>query len=194
MRRQMIRISALVLAAGILAFGQAKPEPDHYAAVWAVTGGGAGGITTSIDVRVNRYNTDQEIKSYADLLSSKGPAGLRRELEKQDVGQFSAAGRAGTPFAIARKLCQGDKTIVRVLTIRPISFGELRNGGRSIDYPYTMLEMVLDSSGQGTGAAIGAAKIRFDKKKSTYEIESFHHGADYNKLLNVRRLTSSGSV
>jgi hypothetical protein len=57
-----------------------------------------------------------------------------------------------------------------------------------------MLEMVLDSTGKGTGSVIGAAKISFDKKKNTYEIESFHHGADYNKLLNVRLLTSSGSV
>lgn len=194
MRRQMIRISALVLAAGIPAFGQAKSESDHYAAVWAVVGGAGGGSTVSIDVRINRYNTNEEIKSYADLLSAKGPEALRRALEKEDVGQFSTVGRVGTPFAIARKLGQGDKTIVRVLTIRPISFAELRNGTRSVDYPYTMLEMVLDGSGKGTGTAIGAARIRFDKKKSTYEIESFHHGADYNKLLNVRLLTSSGSL
>ena len=69
-----------------------------------------------------------------------------------------------------------------------MSFAELRNSGRSVDYPYTMLELVLDKEGKGTGTAIGAAKIRFDKKKGRYEIESFGHGADYNKLLNVQTM------
>ncbi len=54
------------------------------------------------------------------------------------------------------------------------------------DYPYTMVEMTLDKNGKGAGTAIGAASIRFNKKKNIYEIESFRHGADYNKLLNVR--------
>jgi hypothetical protein len=82
----------------------------------------------------------------------------------------------------------GDKTIIRVVRARNMSFAELRNSGRSVDYPYTMLEFELDKSGTGTGTAIGAAKVRFDKKKNRYEIESFKHGAAYNKLLNVRTM------
>ncbi len=78
--------------------------------------------------------------------------------------------------------------MVRVLTLRDITFQELRNNGRSVDYPYTMLELRLDKNGNGTGAAIRAAKISFNKKKNNYEIESFGHGEAYNKLLNVRRV------
>ena len=190
MKRKNIKLSLSALAAGLLlsptAFAQVKPASEHYSAVWAVVGGTGGGTTVPIDVRITRYNTEQEIKGYADLLLESGPSGLRRALEKEDVGQFSPVGKVGTPLAIARKLVEGDKTVVRVLTIRPISFTELRNGGRSVDYPYTMLEMVLNNAGKGTGAAIGAAKISFNKKKNIYEIESFKHGAAYNKLLNVR--------
>jgi hypothetical protein len=51
-----------------------------------------------------------------------------------------------------------------------------------------MLELVLGQDGKGTGTAIGAAKLRFDKKKNLYEIESLGHGTDYNKLLNVRTM------
>ena len=193
MRRQIIGTSAVALTACLVvfpaAFGQEKPEPDHYSAVWAGVGGAAGGSTVPIDVRINRYNTDQEIKRYAEILMESGPDNLRRALEKEDVGQFSPVGRVGTPFAIARKLVQGDKTIIRVVTIRHLSFAELRNAGRSVDYPYTMLEMVLDKDGKGTGTTIGAARIRFNRKKSIYEIESFQHGTAYNKLLNVRLLT-----
>jgi hypothetical protein len=192
MLERLTPVTAAALLAGLLAFGQEVPKPEHYAATWAVTGGSAGGTTVQIDVRINKFNTDAEINEYAALVASKGPEGLRRALEKQDVGQFSPVGKVGTPLAIARKLVQGDQTIVRVLTIRPISFTELRNGTRSVDYPYTMLEMVLDKDGKGTGTAIGAAKISFNKKKKIHEIESFQHGAAYNKLLNVRLLSENG--
>ena len=188
MRKRIIRISLAALAVGLLSavFGQEEPVKEHYSAVWAVTGGSAGGTTVPIDIRINRYNTNEEINQYASLLANSGAAALRSALEKQDVGQFSPVGKVGTPLAVARKLVNGDKTEIRVLTLRPMSFAELRNGGRSVDYPYTMLDLIVDKDGKGTGTAIGAAKIRFDKKKNVYEIESFRHGSDYNKLLNVR--------
>jgi len=162
--------------------------PGDAFAVWAVVGGGSGGSTTSIDIRISRYNTNEEIKNYAALLSDNGQNALRRRLEKEDVGRLSRVGSVGSPIAIARRLQNGDKTIIRVVTTRHMSFNELRNSGRSVDYPYTMLELVLGQDGKGTGTAIGAAKLRFDKKKNLYEIESLGHGTDYNKLLNVRTM------
>jgi hypothetical protein len=192
MRKQKTIICAAALTAALLlvpmALCQEKPKPDHYSAVWAVVGGGAGGSTVSIDIRINRYNTEEDIKNYAELLKDSGPQALRGRLEKEDVGQLSPVGSVGTPIAIARKLGNGDKTTIRVVTARNMSFAELRNSGRSVDYPYTMLEFVLEKDGTGTGTAIGAAKVRFDKKKNQYEIESFRHGAAYNKLLNVRTM------
>jgi hypothetical protein len=191
MRRHLIRIG-VVVAAGLLsmgAFGQnGEPGPEQYSATWIVTGGSAGGTSVPIDIHITRYNTNAEIAEYASLLAKSGPAALRSALEKQDVGQFSPVGRVGTPLCVARKLTDGNTTEIRVLTLRNITFEELRNNGRSVDYPYTMLDMKLDKDGKGTGAAIRAAKISFNKKKGNYEIESFGHGEAYNKLANVRRV------
>jgi len=188
--RRLKTAGALALVAGLLlcstALAKEKSEPDVYSAIWAVVGGTAGGSTVSINIYVNRYNTDDDIMNYAALLVDSGPDGLRGALEKEDLGQLAPVGRVGTPIAIARKLQKGDKTIVRVVTVRNLSFVELRYSGRSVDYPYTFLELVLDKNGKGTGTAIGAAKIRFNKKKNTYEIESYQHGTAYNKLLNVQ--------
>lgn len=167
---------------------QEKLKPEHYAATWAVVGGSAGGTTVSIDVRINRYNTQEDILKFAELLKEGGTDALRRALEKEDVGQLSPTARVGTPIALARKLKSGNKTIIRVVTARNLPFVELRYSGRSVDYPFTILQLELDEKGKGTGTAIAAAKIRFNKKKNEYEIESYQHGTAYNKLLNVYRM------
>ena len=192
MIRQTSRIVLAAVAAGWLVlpaiFAQEKPKPEQYSAVWAVTGGTRGGSTVPIDIRITRFNTDEDIKKLADILVEGGPDRLRRAMEKEDVGQVSPPGRIGTTLAVARKFVKGNKTIIRVATARNLSFMELRYSGRSVDYPYTIIQLELDENGKGTGTAIAAAKIRFDKKKNTYEIESLEHGTAYNKLMNVYRM------
>jgi hypothetical protein len=42
----------------------------------------------------------------------------------------------------------------------------------------------LDATGKGSGQIMAAARIRFDKKKGQYDIESF--GNQYIKVTNVR--------
>jgi hypothetical protein len=42
----------------------------------------------------------------------------------------------------------------------------------------------LNLQGQGTGQIMAAARIRFDKKKGKYEIESY--GNQYIKAIHVR--------
>ena len=139
-----------------------------------------------IDIRISRYNTEADIEKFAEVLKEGGPDALRRALEKEDVGQLSPTGRLGVAIAIARKLTDGNKTIIRVVTARNLSFVELRYSGRSVDYPFTILQLELDATGKGTGTAIAAAKIRFNKKANTYEIESLEQGTAVNRLMNVQ--------
>jgi len=63
-------------------------------------------------------------------------------------------------------------------------FGELYNNGRSTDYPFGFLQVKLNAQGEGAGQITAAAKIRFDKKKGKYEIESY--GNQYINATNVR--------
>jgi hypothetical protein len=63
-------------------------------------------------------------------------------------------------------------------------FVELYNNGRTTDYPFGYLQVKLDPTGKGSGQIMAAARIRFDKKKGQYGIESF--GNQYIKATNVR--------
>jgi len=190
-RSRIACVAIAAVAAGLLvltAFSKDERQYEQYSAVWARTGSPAGGATVLVDIRIDKYTTDDEMKGYATLLVEGGEDKLVRALEKLDVGQISPSGRLGIPLAIARKFINGDKTIIRLATTRDMGFLELRRSGRSVDYPYTIIQLELDQKGNGMGSAICAAKVKFNKKNQTYEIESLQHGSDYNKIMNVRKL------
>jgi hypothetical protein len=161
-------------------------KPEAYSAVAIGTGGTVGGKSIGFDFRITRYTTDQELQKYAERLKASGPDALRKALEKEDVGRIAPTGGVGNQIAVARKRKEGADTIVTIVTARVMPFTELYRNGRSVDYMFGYLQVKLNASGPGTGSTMAAAKIRFDKKKGQYEIESF--GNQYIKATNVRFL------
>jgi hypothetical protein len=190
----MTVIGSVALTAGLfpfaMSFGQEKPKPEpapkpeQYSAIWAVLGGGSGG-SFSIDIRIDRYSTDEDFRKYAGVLKERGEDGLRKTLEEEDAGKLSTGGNASTTIAIARKHVKDNQTFIRLVTARNLPFVGLRSRG-SADYPFTIVDLRLDNDGTGTGTAIAAAGIRFDKGKNSYEIKSMQRGKGYDKLVNVR--------
>jgi len=136
------------------------------------------------DFRIAQYTTDEEVQKFAVLVKGKGTDALRRALEKEDKGRINAVGSTGNQIAVAGKRQQGMHTIITIVTARTMPFMELYNNGRSTDYPFGFLQVTLNAKGEGTGQVMDAAKIRFDKKKGTYEIECY--GNQYIKANNVR--------
>ena len=50
---------------------------------------------------------------------------------------------------------------------------EAREQPRTIDYPFTLIDMRFDSSGKGVGKMAVATKIEFDKKKKQMVLENY---------------------
>jgi hypothetical protein len=142
-----------------------------------------GGKSIRFDFRITQYTTDEELQNFAQLVKEKGTDSLRRALEKEDKGRINVVGSTGNQIAVARKRQQGSDTIITIVTARTMPFMELYNSPRTTDYPFGYLQVKLDSNGQGTGQIMAAARIRFDKKKGQYEIESF--GGQYIKATNI---------
>jgi hypothetical protein len=177
----MFAFTFLLLAS----YGQdEKKQSEAYSAVAMGTGGSVGGKTIQFDFRINTYTTDEELTNFAALLKEKGQDALRNALEKEDKGQLSPTGHVGNQIAVARKRKEGADTIITIVTARTMPFMELYNSGRSTDYPFGFLQVKLNEKNEGTGQIMAAAKIRFDKKKGRYEIESY--GNQYIKAVNVR--------
>jgi hypothetical protein len=178
----MILGVAFIISPLLCEEGQTKQEV--YSGTAIGTGGPAGGKSVGFNLRVNRYTSDEEVDQLATLLKEKDPDALRKAMEKLDVGRISPTGSVGNTIAVARKRQAGSDTIITVVTARIMPFVELYRGGRTTDYPFGFLQLKLNDKGEGSGQIMVAAKIRFNKKKGHYEIESY--GNQYIKAVNVR--------
>jgi hypothetical protein len=182
--RVVLFISFLLASLSFAASTQDKTPPEAYSGVAMGTGGGVGGKSAHFDFRITQYTTDEEVQKLAQLVKEKGTDALRRALEKEDKGRVNIVGSTGNEIAVARKRQHGSETIITIVTARSMGFRELYNSGRTTDYPFGFLQVKLDAKGEGTGQIMAAAKIRFDKKKGEYQIESY--GNQYIKAVNVR--------
>ena len=146
----------------------AAAEEEQYAATIMVLGGVGSGSTASVDIWIDKFNTNEEAVELATLLAEKGQDALRLAMEKLDSGRISIDNEGIIPIAVARSLTGGDKRIIRIFIARNIDFLEHFEMTRSRDYPFSVIELQVNEKGEGEGAAIAAAKLRFDAEAKQF--------------------------
>jgi hypothetical protein len=62
---------------------------------------------------------------------------------------------------------------IGIATDRYIGMWEAREQPRTMDYPFTLIEMRLDANGRGVGKMAVATKIEFDRKKQQMVLENY---------------------
>jgi hypothetical protein len=142
--------------------------PRQYTATAFGQAGSIGGKSFGVNIYINAWTTDQQVQDFITALKEKGPDGLVKAMEKTpDVGRLSPTGFVGSGFRFARyrPTVDGGLHIVMVTT-RPMSFGELYRGGRSLDYQFRIVVLNVDKTGKGTGTLAPVCKIRFKKKRT----------------------------
>lgn len=60
-----------------------------------------------------------------------------------------------------------------IATDRPMTFGEESRQGQLSDYPFTLIEIHLNTAGVGEGKLSNAAKIQLSKDKQHIELENY---------------------
>ena len=144
----------------------------------------AGRNTAVIDLRITRWSTPAEREKLINIAVEKGQDALLRELQRMpNHGKISIPGWQGPDPHNARLgwtlhyafATPGEDGGVRIgiATDRYIGFWEARNSPRTIDYPFTLLEIRLDRDGKGVGKMAVATKIEFDKKKKQMVLENY---------------------
>ena len=171
MRKPMVISAALILATmGLIA--QTHGTPEEFTAVAVANNNLQTGVGTVL-ISIDRWSTDAERTRLVTTLREKGPEALLDELQ-----DMKPVGRIRTPDSLGYDLHyaqltpteEGGRRIV-IATDRPIGFWEASRRPRSIDYPFTVIQMQLDRNGQGKGTMSVATKIRaYD---NTIELEDF---------------------
>ncbi len=138
--------------------------------------------TSPVLIHVDRYSTDAEVGRLAGILADKGPDALREALWDLDTGYIRIGSGLGYPIAVARSRETDTGRTVRIMMDRPISFREVAENARSLDYPFSYIEIKLGKDGTGEGQMFAAAKVRLEAGILDVENYSFLP----LKLLSVR--------
>ena len=155
----------------------------------AVNTGGTLGRTgaQTVEIVINRWSTDGERDRLLAVLQDQGPAKLLDALHAVPrIGYIRTPDSLGYELHFARKTPgeDGGDDIV-IATDRYIGFWEAANRPRTIDYPFTVIQMHMNPDGQGEGRLSLATKIIVDKKRQTIILENY--GIQPVLLTNVRR-------
>lgn len=129
----------------------------------------------TIDIEITRWSSDAERDALAKTFLEKGPQKLLDALQdSKRVGYIKGVQRLGWDLRFARQnqLDEG-VTQILLLTDRPIGFAEARNQTRTMDYPFTLIDLRIKQDGTGVGKAAVATKIVFNKKKNVVELENY---------------------
>jgi hypothetical protein len=139
--------------------------------------------TSTVDITINRWSTDEERDRLLSVFRNKGQDALLSELVKlPKVGYINTPGSLSYDlhFARQREEAEGARTIF-LMTDRYVGSWEARNRPRTIDYPFTLLQLQLDKAGSGEGKASIYTKIH-EAKDGTIELENY---ANQPVMLNL---------
>lgn len=144
----------------------------------------ATGANATVDIRIDSWSSPEERQHLITTVLEKNEDALLRELQRAKVhGRFRIPGLMGPDphqlrlghdihYAWQEPLPEGGRRIV-LATDRYIGFAEARNQPRTIDYPFTLMEIRVNPKGEGEGKMAVATKIQFDKDKRTMVLENY---------------------
>lgn len=127
------------------------------------------GGTSTIDFTIERWSTDAEREQLLAIIAQEKNSNdrLLSALQKmKSVGSIRTPRTLAWTLRYARQFKddEGGRRIV-LATDRPLGFGEVHNSARTLDYPFTIIEIRLDAKDEGEGKILSGTKIFVDRNK-----------------------------
>ena len=193
-RARAIVGSLVVMCATAVAFVGAQNQGREQFTAFAVNlsnvSAPRGNNAGTVDIVIERWSTEGERERLMTIFVEKGPDALLDALQdvKPRVGYIGTPNSLGYDLRAAwqESLPEGGRRIV-IVTDRRIGFWEARNRPRSIDYPFTLIEMRLDGDDRGEGKLSLATKVDISDDRKTIELENY--ASQPVLLKNIRKRT-----
>ena len=186
LRMPLLAAAAVVVLCGSGPAAQTNFPPEEFTAVAVVNnnlGSGAGTVLISVD----RWSGEAERTRLVNTLVQKGPKELLDQLQDmRPVGRIRTPDSLGYDLRYAHQTRgeDGERRIV-IATDRPIGFWEASRRPRTIDYPFTVIQMEIPREGKGSGTISYATKIV--AKDHTIELENFASAPIMLNQIEVRK-------
>ena len=125
--------------------------------------------TSTIDFTIERWSTDAERAQLLTIIAQEKNSNdkLLSALQKmKSVGTIRRPNTLAWDLRYARQFKdeEGGRRIV-LATDRPLGFGEVYDSRRTMDYPFTIIEIRLNKNDEGEGKILAGTKIFVDKNK-----------------------------
>jgi len=164
--------AAFVGAMAVAGAAQTSGSPEKFTAM-AVNMSRGG--TSTVYITITRWSTEAERTKLVSTLMDQGPTKLLDLLQSMPrVGYIRANGGLGYDLHYAHKTPgeDGGERII-IATDRRIGFWEAANQPRSIDYPFTVVELHINKDGEGEGKLSLATKVIGNKDTNTVLLENY---------------------
>jgi hypothetical protein len=152
-------IILLICHISICEESQSKPPVEFKGTIIDVAGAIPGTGVPSFKMKIEKYTSDDDVLRFAKLLTEKGQDALASELHDIKNGSFSIGSSFPYHLSITRTFEEDGTRVVRALTDRPITMSKNYASLRDMDHPFGFIEIILDSSGKGTGQIVVSTEI-----------------------------------
>jgi hypothetical protein len=181
---------AAVLATALVVSAPASPRDDRDSQpmkikAWAVNLSNVGAQRTgTVEFTIDGWTTADQRAKVIDTMADHGQDAMLRLLQKMPLrgrmrfpswqGPDPLGAQLGWDLRYAARdpLPDGGQRIT-LLTDRPVGVFEALERPRSIDYPFTLIELHLDRQNEGEGKMSIATKITFDRMSKTMVLENY---------------------
>ena len=129
------------------------------------------GRNFAVNLRIEEFSTTEDQQALLVAFTEKGNEGLVNALSKMSgKGRISIPGTLGYDVNYIKKFDMPDgSTKIRLVTDRPITFGEHWGDSRSRDYSLSGAEIILyPDNKKNSGMLAPACRFKIDKEKQLH--------------------------
>jgi hypothetical protein len=146
-------------------------------------------VSTGFTLTIENKTSDEEALRLLNVLASEGQDGFLKSVSKNNLGFIAATGQTRRDLLVVRdSQVNGQRRVIAAFE-RWVGFYEARGGYRSLDHPFSIIEIFFDEKGKGSGTFIGLAqvKLELDKKTEKYRLELESFGSFPAKVMGVMK-------
>lgn len=135
------------------------------------------GRMADVNIYIEAYSTPEDRNTLIEAFKRRGQDGLvdaLQDMKPKGRVRFSSGG-VGNDVKYIIELPSKNGRKLRLITDRWLSFRELYNSNRNVDYNVGAIELNLTPDGKGSGTVLPACKLRVNKKTKQVEIETFQN-------------------